>query len=704
MRRPFALGIAVLLGSGAAPAQEPAPEPAARLSTVTVEAARTGKPETALPYTVTVISREELDAQLALGTDIGQLIGNFVPAYSPSRQKMSGFGETLRGRAPLIMVDGIPQSTPLRDGSRDTYVIDPGMIERIEILHGANAIQGTGATGGIINIVTRTASPGQPADLAFATQARSNDDLDGDSLGGRLHGRYAASFGSVDLLAGIGYEKTGMFFDADDAPIAVDNTQGDIMDGTGRDVFTKLGYQFGDQRLQLTFNWFDFESDGDWVTVPGDAASGEPATSRPGPVPGAPAENDVLNLALDYSHDSLGPGRLHWQAFQQDFDATFGGGAFDVFQDPALGADLFDQSRNRSRKLGSKLTYNLPGLIAPDFDLTAGLDYLEDRTEQDLVQTGRSWVPETRYVNWAPFLQADWQLGPVGLTGGIRREEATLDVDDFTTLAAYGNTFVAGGSPDFGETLANVGFNWRVSGAWTLFGVYSEGFTMPDVGRVLRGINVPGQDVDDFLDLQPIVADNLELGLQWRGRLGEIRVSRWRSDSDLGARLVPDLDGVFSVQREKTKLDGWELDGSVDVGDRARFTAGYSHINGEYDSDGDGSVDSDLDGTNVAPDRVNVGWEQQWTASLQSRLQVSHFLDRDFDALGAAAAEFDGYTTLDLLLGWQLGGRNLLTLAIENLADEQYITYYSQVYAFAGDEGYFAGRGRQFALTWRSGF
>jgi len=677
---------------------------AAELSPVRVQAARTGQPDTALPYTVTVITREELDTQLALGTDIAALIGQAVPSYSPSRQKMSGFGETLRGRSPLILIDGIPQSTPLRDGSRDTYVIDPEMIERIEILHGANAIQGTGATGGIINFVTRRSSSGQPAEIAYSVAARANDDFDSDSFGGRLHGRYAGMLGELDLLVGAGLEKTGMFFDAEDRLIAVDNTQGDIMDSTSQDFFGKLGYSFGDQRLQFTVNVFELENDADWVTVPGDQATGLPATSERGTVPGDPAENSVLNLALDYAHESLGPGRLHWQLYHQDFDAIYGGGVFGVFQDPALGADFFDQSRNRSSKLGAKLTYNLPDWPARDFDLTLGLDYLEDTTEQDLVQSGRSWVPETNYVNWAPFAQGDWQLGNVGLTAGIRREEAKLDVDDFTTLAAYDNTFVAGGSPDFGETLVNAGFNWRIADAWTAFGVYSEGFTMPDAGRVLRGISTPGLDIDQFLDLQPVVADNIELGLQWRTSMGHLRASYWVSDSDLGSRLLPDEDGIFSVQREKTELQGWEIDGAVYAGDRTRLTLAYARTDGEFDSDGDGRVDADLGGTNISPDRLNLGWERDWSGSVRSRLQLSHYFDRDFRAGGTTTAEFDGYTILDLIVGWQLNASNSLTLAVENLADKQYITYYSQVYAFAGDSGFFAGRGRQLALTWRSGF
>ncbi len=55
---------------------------------------------------------------------------------------MSGSGETLRGRTPLVMIDGIPQSNPLRPTGREMHTIDASMIERIEVIKGANASNG----------------------------------------------------------------------------------------------------------------------------------------------------------------------------------------------------------------------------------------------------------------------------------------------------------------------------------------------------------------------------------------------------------------------------------------------------------------------------------------------------------------------------------------------------------------------------------
>src|SRR3546814_9143823 len=80
-----------------------------------------------------------------------------IPSFAPGRQKMTSTGESLRGRTPLYMVDGIPQSTPLRDGKRSGFTVDPAFVERVEVIYGANAIQGVGATGGVINYVTTTA-------------------------------------------------------------------------------------------------------------------------------------------------------------------------------------------------------------------------------------------------------------------------------------------------------------------------------------------------------------------------------------------------------------------------------------------------------------------------------------------------------------------------------------------------------------------
>ncbi|HST90911.1 MAG TPA: TonB-dependent receptor plug domain-containing protein, partial [Brevundimonas sp.] len=147
------LTTSLLAVAGATPAFAQDPDPTA-LDEVVVTASRIEQPRSALAATVEIIEAEAIVQQTALAASAVDTVAALVPSFSPTRQKLSGFGETLRGRSPLYLVDGVPQSTPLRDDSRDGYTIDPFFIDRVEVIFGSNAIQGIGATGGVVNYVT----------------------------------------------------------------------------------------------------------------------------------------------------------------------------------------------------------------------------------------------------------------------------------------------------------------------------------------------------------------------------------------------------------------------------------------------------------------------------------------------------------------------------------------------------------------------
>lgn len=57
--------------------------------------------------------------------DITSILQYTVPSLGPSAGQTSNTGQTLRGRQVLVLIDGVPQSTPLRNGGRDIRVIDP---------------------------------------------------------------------------------------------------------------------------------------------------------------------------------------------------------------------------------------------------------------------------------------------------------------------------------------------------------------------------------------------------------------------------------------------------------------------------------------------------------------------------------------------------------------------------------------------------
>ena len=277
------LSVSLLSLAAAAPALAQQAEPAATLDEVVVTAARTQLPRSAMPNTVEVIGEAGIAQQTALGASAVETVATLIPSFSPTRQKLSGAGETLRGRSPLFLVDGVPQSTPLRDDSRDGFTIDPFFIDRVEVIFGSNAIQGVGATGGVVNYVT-AAPPAEGAGPSGRVQALTtfDDSVFGDSVGGKLAGIVGQDFGRFDLTAGAAWEARGAYYDGADRRVGVDGAQGDLQDSRSWSLFARGGFDLtADRRLELMVNHFELEGDGDYVMLPG-----FPTTSVRGDAPG----------------------------------------------------------------------------------------------------------------------------------------------------------------------------------------------------------------------------------------------------------------------------------------------------------------------------------------------------------------------------------------------------------------------------------
>ena len=95
---------------------------------VVVTATRTDGSRNDSPQVIKVITEKEIAQQRQLTSDTSQILSNLLPSFSPSRQKMSGSGETLRGRTPLVMIDGIPQTNPLLPTGREMHTLDSLVI------------------------------------------------------------------------------------------------------------------------------------------------------------------------------------------------------------------------------------------------------------------------------------------------------------------------------------------------------------------------------------------------------------------------------------------------------------------------------------------------------------------------------------------------------------------------------------------------
>ncbi|MBD8212943.1 TonB-dependent receptor [Erwinia persicina] len=667
-----------------------------------VSASRTASEKKDSPQVVTIITKQQIEQQRQITSDTSQILSNLLPSFSPSRQKMSGSGETLRGRTPLVMIDGIPQSNPLRPTGREMHTIDASMIERIEVIHGANASNGIGAAGGVINLITKRPEPGALNQHFGIETSSPTSQLKGDTMSYKSTYSVNGREEYLDYLFSASYEDQGLYLDGNNRPVGVDNTQGDLMDSRAYDLLGKVGYWLDDdQRIQLSASYYQLKGKNDYLSVTGDRDRGIPTTSIKGTPEGDAPHNSVWNTAVTYDNYNLAGMQLTALAYYQHYEALFGSALSGSFQDPSIApvGTLYDQSRAVTTKYGTKMALTKADIWDDYLKVTLGFDTLFDQSKQDLWGTGRTYVPEIKYTDLSPFLQLEvTPVESLKLSGGVRYEYARLDIDSYQTIASANSVTVEGGKPDFDKTLYNVGAVWTPIAPLSLFANYSQGFAMPDVGRVLRGINQPGMSAGTFLNLQPIVTENTEYGFRVDQQPFDFELSYYESKSKLGSR-VDRVGDMYVTRREKTKIDGFEGTLGYAVNDDHRLKLSYSHMRGRYDSDDNGSLDAKLDGLNVSPDRIIASWSANWSPQWTSFIQANWALSREFDE---EDKDFTGYALIDAAVGYKLP-RGRINLAVSNLFDKQYVTYYSQS-ALVEPDRYFSGRGRTVTLGYNVDF
>ena len=683
------------------------------LETISVIANRVVKPIKAIPNTVIIIDEKELNKQATINESISSILERTIPSFSPSSQKMAGRAETLRGKNPLYLIDGIRQHNALRDGQRDGYTIDPDFLERIEVINGANAIQGIGATGGVVSMKTKSAKTNKWLQ-ELKVKLFSNKFSNSDGLGKKVTYISSIKKKEYDFVGGFSYKKEGIFYDAEGDKVGMYATQGDIMDTKSHNLFVKTGVNLEKgARVQLMINDFKIKKNGNYKPVKGDRKKGIYTTSEKGDPKeevGDPAQNKVTNISLDYSNPNLLQGEVRSQIYYQNYAAKYEGGRFNGFfrmhKHPvsATNTAILDQSQINSKKHGFKITYLKKNIN--NFNILFGFDYDVNKSNQSLAKTGRKWVPDIVMTSYAPLVQLDYNaLDNILISAGVRYEQTKLKVNDYTTIAAANSTFVEGGSPKFKKLLENIGvvydFNDNISGYIS----YSEGFDMPDVGRVLRAINTKRQSVSDFLNLKPVITENKEIGIDFEEKNLKAHLSYYISDTSLGSRLEKDGDDIYHVKREKQKITGFDLTANVIINPKTSIGVIYSTVNGRYDSDKDGSLDTDLSGENIAPARLTLFLDKK-LFNIDWRLQISHLYSKTFKGKAAktnGSEKFEGYGLVDLFASKQTVYGDF-SIGVENLLNKDYETYFSQTEAFQRDDRYFAGKGRTFSLVYSKSF
>jgi iron complex outermembrane recepter protein len=661
-----------------------------RVEEVIVTGTRSAKAVDKIPGAINVVSEAEVTRTLSLTQDATAVLARTVPGYSESSQATNSLGETLRGRVPLRLFDGIPQSTPLRDGSRNSVFTDMDAVGRIEVINGPSAAEGIGAAGGIINYISKEVTePG--TNVSVFTNLSSQFDDDSDSWKAGVNVTHKTD--TFDVLFSGSLGDRGITYDANGRRIGL-SASSSSADSKTENLFLKAGVNFGaddQQRLQFTASRYEIKSKGNYHWVEGNRALGISDTAEPGPplgtggIPLVGTEfNEFEQYVVTYRNFDLLGGSFAADAYSADQAMRFPADNGVDRQDPLIAplGTLVDQSEILSEKRGLRSSWTRPDVLTTGLELHVGLDVVEDETEQRLALTDRVWVPPMNYKSVAPYLQLSYDIGPVTIAGGARREDGELSVDDYVTTFFRNRAAVQGGTLDYQEELFNGGVIWRITNDWSAFASYSEGFTLPNIGIPLRNINQPGQSVAGILELQAIIFDSKEVGFNWRGQRASLSGSYYESSSDLGASLSVDpVTQDFVLNRAPVDIDGYEFTADYRFNPSLKVTALFSHTRGKTTQAGqpNGPLSLEMGVVNISPDKIGGSVEWDFLPTGTVILGATTLLGRDINEGRAGEEHTHGYTLFDLTVNYDTERYGAFSLGVENLTDKFYFLSFSQI-------------------------
>jgi len=665
-----------------------------------------------VPQSITTISREELRKQFTVSRDVADALSKLVPGLAPPNERNNIFGQTLRGRNVTVLIDGIPQATT-PNVFRDLQTIDPGIIERVEVLRGATALYGDGATGGVINIITR--SPAQNP-LTATTDIGLTRSLTGseNAWGQTLQQTFSGTEDKLGYVFSAGLARIGSFYDANGDRIALDPTgQGGLSDALAINLFGKLVYTPDEnQRLVLSASHFNYEQDPDFTSDP--RVDRLPGRQRARVLEGLELEdepgtvNSLFNL--EYTNQNVFGSRVRGQVYYRDVLARFF--PFDARNTPSLGRLIF-QSRVESQRFGTRFDVETPLTRDKNVNLLWGLDFSNENSKQpvsffDPVAFTRSnglefrklgdrtWTPPLTTNSLGLFGQLEANLGDrLVLRGGIRHERAAVSVSDFVTIA---NNSVVGGKVNYDETLFNAGAVYRITPELSTFVNFAQGFSLADIGRVLRA--APNNFQFERVRPEPQKVNNYEIGLRGEWKNIQASIAGFYSTSKLGSTFS---SSFVDIIRAPEQIYGVEA--TLDVQPSSTWNLGLSAslAEGRIDIDDDGDYEDFLDGFRIPPLKLTAYVENETLPGWRNRLQLLYSGTRDrFDNSSAFGRQaVNDYVTLDFVSLIKLGN-GTLQIGIENLLNTDYFPIVSQLQT--SDAQYLPGRGRsltvRYSFTW----
>ncbi len=659
---------------------------------VTVVATRSEKQVDSVPSTVSVITANDIEDQLA--TDIKDLI-RYEPGVtvraSPARfgaalgttgrDGNSGFNiRGLEGNRVSILVDGVRVPDAFSFGAQNMGRGDFGdleLIKRVEILRGpGSALYGSDGVAGVVSFTTKDPSDFLRDGRSFGLQGRVSYSSADEGVSSGLVGAFTVGDWSA-MLSYNHREASETENQGDNSALNSTRTAANPQDIDSDALLAKVVFAPSDaHRFRLTYETFD-------RTVDTDVLSGRSGTVLQ-VVGHDTTERD--RFGFDYHFAGSGDGFVdsavistYWQ---ESKSSQF------TFEDrtPAVDRTRLNTFDNRVYGVAGEFHSSFStGLI--EHNLVYGAD--SSWTRQEGIRDGTvppfgetfptRAFPITNSVLAGAYIQDEIGLlgGAVSLFPALRFDYYSLDPKVDSALPAFvpADQSDSHVSPKFGAV-------WKFAEGWSLFGNYARGFKAPSPSQVNNSFTNLASAYTSIPnpDLKPETSETLEAGLRWRsdrfavnGAVFTGQYEDFIEQVQVSGSFTSADPAVFQYRNiGSVEISGAEVSGQAVLG--AGFTAsvGASYAHGQANS---GGVSMPLD--SVEPVKVVAGlsWRDQG-GRFGGTVNLQHGAGKDNERVGAACAPDcfvpGQFTVIDLTGYWNVTDVATVRAGVFNLTDQKY--------------------------------
>ena len=704
-----------------------------QLAPIVVTATRSAKSIADIAGTVYSIDQAEIEKQANAGKSIADILGTLVPSLTPSSGTTSNYGMTMRGRVVQYMIDGVPQ-TGYRDGSRQLNSIQPSMIERIEVVSGATSIYGSGATGGIINIITKR---GGQDPISFETKVgvTAGNNFKADAMAYEASQSVLFNQGALQGAFGASYTTRGEIQDSHGNRIGPEVAQTDRQDTDTLDLNGRLTWNISDeQSLSFGAQYFKDEQDSEYgpdygpnlayvkrdptYTASLAAVKGMQLETQP--------QTERYAFNTQYENQNVLGHTLNAEAYYRNEQARWfpsaqamGGGLYLVYQSET-DIDVY------GARVALQKQFDLNGR---NLGLSYGIDYENEQDEQNIQMYDSAAFVASNGLNYKPFnyyafgpdveteklgtfVQTDFDVTDrLGLKAGVRYERVESQVDESTPYMeaitadlqpGYQTKTLNGGKVKHDATLFNLGALYHLTDAQQVFANFSQGSNLPDIQRMLR--DVPASFTVNSQTIDPIKVNNYELGWRIQAANGlNASVTTFYNDSDKSLKFgrpnytIEVLDTDERVYGVEGNLS-YRLQPNWTVGGTMAYTRGqFKNTAGKW---------QELDATRVAPLKGTAFSEWQFDNDMSLRVQAlavggTDKAKKDAVKYGSTVpAEIKGFATMDVIANAK-AGPGTVGFGVYNVWNTDYKSVYSQsVESVYGAISSLAAQGRTYGLSY----